>query len=339
MKVALDASYSLGEHPTGVGVYSRELLTGLAAARPGPWLWCYRPHRFLASFREPLPAGCHRRLLLERWTPAAHLFHGLNQRLPHARLRRAVVTFHDLFVLTAAYSTPEFRARFAAQARHAAERADHILAVSSFTAAQVRELLHVEAARVSVTPHGVRFRQFPTLPRQPWVLCVGAIQKRKNTARLVRAFRAMPPQWKLVLAGATGFEAGETLAAIAQSPRRADIRHTGFVTDEQLAQLYAQASIFAFPSLDEGFGMPVLEAMMAGIPVITSRCSALPEVAGDAALLVNPFDEDELAGALCRLAADHALRASLIERGRARARCFSWEETVGQTLAVYQQLA
>lgn len=338
MKVALDATYSIGDHLTGVGVYSRELLSGLAA-HPGSWIWCYRTHRFLAALRQPLPPGCSRRPLLENWAPRAAVFHGLNQRLPAASLRRAAVTFHDLFVLTAGYSTPEFRARFAAQARFAAARADAVLAVSAFTASQVRDLLAVEPSRITVTHHGVRFRKFPAVPRQPLVLCVGALQKRKNTARLVRAFAAMPPGWRLVLAGSHGFEAQETLDAIENSPRRADITATGFVTDQELSALYAQASIFAFPSLDEGFGIPLLEAMMAQVPTLTSNRSALPEVAGDAALLVDPFQEEEIAAGLRRLAEDDSLRASLISKGLERARRFTWDRTVEQTLHVYRQIA
>lgn len=334
----MDATYSIGDHLTGVGVYSRELLSGLAA-HPGSWIWCYRTHRFLAALRQPLPPGCSRRPLLENWAPRAAVFHGLNQRLPAASLRRAAVTFHDLFVLTAGYSTPEFRARFAAQARFAAARADAVLAVSAFTASQVRDLLAVEPSRITVTHHGVRFRKFPAVPRQPLVLCVGALQKRKNTARLVRAFAAMPPGWRLVLAGSHGFEAQETLDAIENSPRRADITATGFVTDQELSALYAQASIFAFPSLDEGFGIPLLEAMMAQVPTLTSNRSALPEVAGDAALLVDPFREEEIAAGLRRLAEDDSLRASLISKGLERARRFTWDRTVEQTLHVYRQIA
>lgn len=338
MKVALDATYSIGDQLTGVGVYSREILSGLAA-QPGDWIWCYRTHRFLAALRQPLPKGCSRRPLLESWVPRAAVFHGLNQRLPAASLRRAAVTFHDLFVLTAGYSTPEFRARFAEQARLAAARADAVLAVSAFTASQVRDLLHVEPSRITVTHHGVRFREFPAMPRQSVVLCVGALQKRKNTARLVRAFAAMPAGWRLVLAGSYGFEAQETLDAIEASARRADISATGFVDDRQLAALYAQASIFAFPSLDEGFGIPLLEAMMAEVPILTSNRSALPEVAGDAALLVDPFQEEEIAAGLRRLAEDKSLRASLIAKGLERARQFSWDRTVEQTLHVYRQIA
>lgn len=334
----MDATYSAGEHLSGVGVYSRELLWGLAQTDFARWVWCYRPHRYLRSWKERLPSGCRRGLLFDGRTPRAELFHGLNQRLPKARLKRAVVTFHDLFVMTGDYSTPEFRARFREQAREAVARADHIIAVSAFTASQVHDLLGVENDRITVTHHGVRFREFPARSREQLVLCVGALQKRKNTTRLVRAFRALPAGWKLVLAGSEGYESAEVVRAIEESPRRRDIVRTGWISDVELADYYARASIFAFPSLDEGFGIPVLEAMMAGVPVLTANRSALPEVAGEAALLVDPMREDEIAGGLERLANDRSLRAKLVASGYERVKQFRWDQTVRQTVAVYKKL-
>ncbi len=148
----------------------------------------------------------------------------------------------------------------------------------------------------------------------------------------------MPAGWRLVLAGSQGYEAREALQAVEASARRADIQVTGWIDDAALASFYARASIFAFPSLDEGFGIPVLEAMAAGIPVITSNRSALPEVAGDAALLIDPLSEDEIASALDKLAADEDLRSSLIDRGRQRAQQFTWANAVAKTLEAYGPL-
>lgn len=340
MPIALDATYSLGRHLSGVGVYSREILFRLARAHPEErFQFCYRPHRLLASLRERLPANASRRLLVG--APAADLFHALNQRVD-APARRTVATFHDLFVLTGEYSSPEFRARFGAQARQAAALSDLVIAVSQFTADQVKTLLGVEPSRIRVIPHGVRLPPASgpaAAGRDKLVLCTGTIQKRKNIARLVRAFERMPAGWKLVLAGAVdGFGAAQQLSAVQASPRRGDIQVLGYVTAEQLESLYARAQVFAFPSLDEGFGMPVLEAMARGVAVVTSARSALPEVAGDAALLVDPFDVEAIGAALVRLAQDEALRAELARRGRQRARAFSWESAVERTWAVYREL-
>jgi glycosyltransferase involved in cell wall biosynthesis len=341
LKIALDATYSVDRNLSGVGVYSREILHGLATRHSeASYLFCYRPHRLWRSFSEQLPAGCHRRLLWKNLPPSADLFHGLNQRLDSSRHRRAVATFHDLFVMTGDYSTPEFRARFTDLARTAAARAHLIITVSRFTAGQVTSLLQVDPGRIRVIPHGARRvpADHSALPREPMILFVGAIQRRKNIARLVEAFEQTAPRWRLVLAGASGFGAEEALERIDASFRKNDIQVLGYVPDSLLEELYRRASIFAFPSLDEGFGMPVLDAMARGVPVLTSNISALPEVAGDAALVVNPLDATSIADGLTRLVQDQALRAHLSHRGLARSREFDWEKAVDDTWKVYQEL-
>jgi glycosyltransferase involved in cell wall biosynthesis len=258
--------------------------------------------------------------------------------LPRRGFRHQIATFHDLFVLTNEYSSRKFRERFASQAREAAAAADLVIAVSAFTASQLENVLKVPKPRIRIVHHGVVPRVIPQRPRENLVLSVGAIQRRKNQARLVRAFGAMPEGWHLLLAGSQGFEAAETLQEIARSPRAQSIRVTGYVSDRELSELYARASIFAFPSLDEGFGMPVLEAMAAGIPVVTSNRSSLPEVAGGAALLVDPQDEDELASALLLLAKNEARRRELTARGLLRSQQFLWRNTVAKTMEVYAAL-
>ena len=157
MKIALDATYSVGRNLTGVGVYSKAILSGLAQSHPDTrFLFCYRPHRFLRSFSDAIEPNCRRRLLTKTWQPSADLFHGLNQRIDWAKHGRTVSTFHDLFVMSGDYSTPEFRTRFTDQALRAAERSDLIITVSHFTARQVQQLLKVEASRIRVIHHGCR---------------------------------------------------------------------------------------------------------------------------------------------------------------------------------------
>ena len=336
MKIALDATYSVGDALSGVGLYSREILFGLAASHPETRFdFCYRPHRFLRAGK--LPANARRRLLAG--PQAADVFHGLNQRLPRMFRGRAVATFHDLFVMTGEYSTPEFRARFEAQARQAALRADAIIAVSEFTRGQVIELLQVDPSRVQVIHHGVRALMAGEAGvRENVVLNVGAVQTRKNIVRLVDAFESLDPGWRLVLAGAFGYGAEAIRSRIERSSANDRISVLGYIGVEELAGWYARASIFAFPSLDEGFGMPLLEAMAAGIAIVTSTSSALPEVAGDAALLVDPYDTEALSQALKRLADDSELRLDLVRKGQARVREFSWDKAVRETWAVYQKL-
>ena len=147
-----------------------------------------------------------------------------------------------------------------------------------------------------------------------------------------------PHDWHLVLAGSTGFGAEEILREIETSPRRANIHLPGYVGSKQLEGLYRAASMLAFPSLDEGFGLPILEAMAWGVPVVTSNRSALPEAAGDAAIQVNPEDVDELAFAMRTLAENDGLRKSLIVAGLARAAEFSWRKAVEATWSVYKEL-
>ncbi len=237
---------------SGVGLYSHEILTGLAAAHPEVRFdFCYRPHRYLRARRAALPPNVRRRLLAEPLGPrGADLFHGLNQRLPHVPMRRAVATFHDLFVMTGEYSTPEFRARFTAQARDAAQRADAVIAVSEFTRSQVISLLGVEPARVHVVHHGIRKLAGPggaPQAREKVILNVGAIQKRKNIARLVEAFETLPAPWRLVLAGSNGYGAEEILARIESSPARDRIRVTGYVSAADLAALVRASVDFRLP--------------------------------------------------------------------------------------------
>jgi glycosyltransferase involved in cell wall biosynthesis len=340
LRIALDATYSLDRRLSGVGVYSRELLFGLARERAeADYLFCYRPHRFLRSYRDCLPANCARRLLWNGVPVFGDLFHALNQRVDSRRHRRIVSTFHDLFVLTSEYSTPDFRERFGGQARLAAERSDLIIAVSEFTAGQVRDVLNVEPGRIRVIPHGTRPPAAAlSRSRERLILFVGAIQQRKNVARLVEAFEKAAAGWKLVLAGSHGYGAESILSRIEQSPRRADIELPGYVSNQELDELYSRASIFAFPSLDEGFGMPVLDAMMRGVPVLTSNRSALPEVSGDAARLVNPLDTDAIAEGLRALIDDETLRMNLVRKGLEHASQFTWEKAVERTWQVYSEL-
>src|SRR5947209_2905502 len=209
---------------------------GLAAAEPEvEWDWYYRSQRYWRAVSSgSRPANVNIRFLADSFgSRRARIFHGLNQRLPRRRFRRQIATFHDLFVLSGEYSTPEFRTRFAAQAREAAHAADLIIAVSAFTAGQIESYLGIPASRIRVVHHGVLNRPVPESgERQKIVLCVGAIQRRKNQAGLIRAFRAMPPDWMLILAGSNGYGAEEAVAELAASPYADRIRITGYLPEE-----------------------------------------------------------------------------------------------------------
>ncbi len=335
MRIALDATYSVDPHPSGIAIYSRELLSGLARMFPqDEFLHCYRAKQFTNA------RGRRRLLLPPLPTFRADLFHALNQRVDRRPAKKVISTFHDLFVMTGEYSSLEFRTRFAWQARRAAENSDLLIAVSKFTADQAAGLLHFDRSRIRVVPHGVHLPLSADAPvREEIVLFVGALQIRKNIARLVEAFESVPKPWKLVLAGSpSGYGAQSILERIERSPCRERIRVTGYISQTELQRLYSRASVFAFPSLDEGFGIPVLEAMAYGVPVITSSRSALPEIADGAAILIDPEQTDDLRDALYRLIHDSELRSRLVELGRARAELYSWERAVRETHSVYREL-
>ena len=355
MRVGLDATYGVGSEPSGVAIYCRNLIRELARGHAGDsFLLAYRSNRLTRAFQEPNPASNCTRVLLEGaatrvWAGRVDLFHGLNQRLPKVRFRRTVVTFHDLFVMTGRYSTPEYREKFTELAKEAAERADRIVAVSDFTADETARLLSFPREKIATVHHGVEappklskeelaaFRREMGL-ESPFLLHVGAIQSRKNCERLVEAFERLPGEPLLVLAGAAGFEADQTFARIDLSPAKGRIRALGYVDAVARAKLYQTAMALAFPSLDEGFGLPVLEAMAAGLPVLTSNRSALPEVAGEAALLVDPFSAEEIEAGLRHLLTDEESRASLREKGLDRARELNWAKAAERTWAVYEEL-
>ncbi len=342
MRIALDATYSVDPNPSGIAIYSREILNGLAAEHPEDrFLHCYRPKQFGKPAERSFQNVGRRLLLPPVPTFRADIFHALNQRIDRRPAKAVVCTFHDLFVMTNEYSSATFRKRFIEQAKRAARNSDIIIAVSQFTADQVAELLGFPRAWLRVVPHGVHVpEKVPLTRRGNFILFVGALQVRKNLVRLVEAFERLSGDWHMVLAGApNGFGADKILERIERSPVRDRIQVKGYVSRLELDSLYARAAIFAFPSLAEGFGIPVLEAMAWGIPVLTSSTSALAEVVGRSAILVNPEDSDAISAGLSALANDAELRDCLAKRGLKRVQQFSWANAVRETYEVYKEVA
>jgi glycosyltransferase involved in cell wall biosynthesis len=274
----------------------------------------------------------------------------------YSRVSRTVVTIHDLSVLR----YPEVYFLDAAAERRAREHfaaitagADAVIAVSEATQRDVVELLDVAAGRVATVPHGVEpgFRPPSVSPAglglpAPYLLFVGGIDFKKNVARLVLAFalacecERLPHA--LVLAGPLQARGNPFFAAACAAADRAGIADrlvwVGYVPDGDLPALYAGADVLVFPSLWEGFGFPVLEAMACGTPVVTSAGTAMSEVAGEAALLVDPHDPQAIAdGILGALDPDTGRR--LAQEGLRRAGRYTWEQTAARTLAVYEAVA
>jgi glycosyltransferase involved in cell wall biosynthesis len=231
------------------------------------------------------------------------------------------------------------------QTWHTIRLASHVVAVSEATKAHLTRRFRMDPSRVSVSLEGCspQFREVEDaealealrdrleLPER-YVLYVGRIQPRKNLVRLMEAFARVCREHPelphhLVMAGGKGWLYDGIYTAAEKSPVCDRIRFLGYVEEADLPLLMNGADVFALVSLWEGFGLPVIEAMACGTPVVTSNCSSLPEVAGDAALLVNPKDVNGIAAALTRLLTDGALRASCVEKGRAQAARFTWEHT------------
>ena len=222
-------------------------------------------------------------------------------------------------------------------------RAERLLAVSGYTRADIQKQYGIEASKITVCGNGCRdgFRPLSAEEKQqaqrqyaegqPYFLYVGAIHPRKNTHRLIEAFsrfkRRTDAAVKLLIAGRFAWQTGPVKTAFEASAFQVDIRFLGFVPDEKLPQLVGGAFCFVYPSLFEGFGLPLLEAMHCDVPLISSRSSSLPEVAGDAALLFDPQDAELLAAALQRIYQEEGLRHKLVEAGRLQRRKFSWERT------------
>jgi glycosyltransferase involved in cell wall biosynthesis len=265
------------------------------------------------------------------------------------------VTIHDVIPLVLPWAFPlRHRWVLAAALARVRKQAEMVIVPSSAVAEDVVHYLHVERERITVIPMGCapRFqpREEPSratalrrrydLPER-YILFVGTLEPRKNVKTLLQAFArviAEKPQdgLHLVIAGGGGW-GGENHLATVEALRIHDyVRFTGFVEDDDLPDLYRGALLFVYPSLYEGFGLPVVEAMACGTPVITSNCTSLPEVAGDAALLVDSTQVEALAAAISSVMTDGELRQALRVKGLARAHAFSWEAVAQQTLAIYR---
>jgi glycosyltransferase involved in cell wall biosynthesis len=258
----------------------------------------------------------------------------------------SVVTVHDVLPL----SEPEHYSklilwRYRLLARSAVRSAALVLTGSRYSAGEIERRLGVDPARIRVTPYGVEERFRPmAVDRErlerlgvtgPYVLCVGTLEPRKNLAGAVRAFELVQRDFlehSLVLIGGRGWLSGE----LERLARETEVRlvKPGYVTDDELVELYSGSDCFLFPSLSEGFGFPVLEAMACGAPVISSDRASLPELVGDAGVLVEPAPE-ALAQALRELLSSADRRAELSRMGRERARRFSWGACATATVAAY----
>jgi glycosyltransferase involved in cell wall biosynthesis len=292
--------------------------------------------------------------LLAGLDPPCDVFHATNNVFPYrVRAARHVLTVHDLtLLLFPEWHPPDRRRLMTRELDPAVRRADHVITPSHATRIDVLKCLPVEPDRVCVIPEGVS-GAFAPLPRErlttllaplglrpgEYLLFLGTLEPRKNLLRLLEAVeQAGPTIGPLVVAGGRGWGDRQLRATLARLQRTGRVRALGYVSDSARPPLLGGARAFVYPSLYEGFGLPPLEAMACGTPVVTSSVASLVEVVGDAALLVDPRDVAALAAALRRIWEDDALRADLAARGRAQARRFTWERTARLTLDVYRSV-
>jgi glycosyltransferase involved in cell wall biosynthesis len=225
------------------------------------------------------------------------------------------------------------------------QKADRVICVSRFTASEISRFYPAAMGKCEVIHCGVEEPAATTAPRVPlpedFLLFVGTLEPRKNLPRLLRAFARLrddPTVPPLLIVGAQGWGREDLAGMIAAEGLEGRVLLLGFLEEAELQWVYSRAKCLLMPSLYEGFGLPVLEAMQHGIPVIVGSTSSLPEVAGDAGLLVNPFSEVDIAGAIQRLMADNELYQSLAEKARQRALRFSWVSAAEQTLALFENV-
>lgn len=268
--------------------------------------------------------------------------------------RPVVVTVHDLAFLRFPEQYPRFKQRYLSlMTRHSVRHAARVIAVSNSTRNDLVHYYGVSSERVSVVPNGVdptlrpidgneiaEFRRARSLPEQ-FILFLGTLQPRKNLIALLRAWSKLDPSERLplVVVGSQGWMYEPIYGEARALGVAGEVVFKGFAEPSELAGWYSAATIFVYPSLYEGFGLPVLEAMRCGTPVIASNVSSLPEVAGDAALLVDPTDVGALSDAIERLTLDSELRADLARRGLEWSGRFSWARTARETANVYRLAA
>lgn len=275
---------------------------------------------------------------LDRALLDADIFHASNQTRIVPKRARLTATVHDLTTLLMPEvhlpSNIDADRDFAARVLR---RADGLIAVSENTRQDAIRLLSIAPDRITTIHSGVPdtfFDALPTRRERPYVLFVGTIEPRKNLETLLDAWKKIRhDEHELLIAGPVGWAAQATVARI-----RAEATYLGYVPETELPGLVAGAKAFVYPSLYEGFGFPVVQAMAAGAPVITSGASCLPEIAGDAALLVDPRSVSELAGTLERLLESEGLRSELSARGRKRAQMYRWERCASRSLEFFQNV-
>ena len=374
-RIALDYTPAV-KQAGGIGRYVRELTKALASIdqssayrlfaagakiaelpQPPADNFTWKPTRVSSVWLARLWHRARVPLPIEAFTGSVDLFHATDFVLPPTRSRsRALLTVHDLsFVRVPSAASPPLKAYLDAVVPPSVEAADHILADSEATKADLIDLYNTPRDKISVLYSGVnpRFRRVEDpaalqavrlkygLANISYILSVGTVQPRKNYSRVVQALAALRQTGRdlhYVIAGGSGWLQDELWETIARTGMQDCVHLLGLVADDDLPALYSCARSLLMASLYEGFGLPLLEAMACGTPVITSNLSSLPEVAGKAALLVDPHDTDAIAEAILRLETNDEARSQLMRSGYEQAKHFTWERAARQLKSVYDDM-
>jgi glycosyltransferase involved in cell wall biosynthesis len=360
VRVAVDATPLLGTR-TGVGAFVAGVLPALAHRddlRVGAFGLTWSGRRSLPRVvpadvevaRVPMIAGALLPLwsrcdgpAAEWWTGRTDVVHGTNFVVPPARHAAEVVTVHDLTSVRFPELCAPASLAYPELVRRAIRRGAWIHTPSEFVAREVVELLGAEPERVRAVAHGVHAPPArvttPPAGQDRYVLALGTAEPRKDLPGLVQAFDAVAddhPDVRLLLAGAKGWGEAALAVAIDSAVHRSRITRLGYLDDARRAVVLAGAAVLAYPSVYEGFGLPPLEALAAGVPVVATRAGAVPEVVGDVARLVEPGDTDALAGALAAvLDESEAERATAVEAGKRHAAHFTWERCAAGLAGLY----
>ncbi|MCC2640308.1 MAG: putative Mannosyltransferase [Nitrospira sp.] len=365
MRIGIDAASVVGDKG-GVGWHTHHLLRALLDVKDDiEYLGYLRPGSLRAGLLDGWPVNDRMRWMeVPRWLmplrgirDGLDLYHGPNFKM-HTRGRSGgIVTIHDLWLAR----HPQYSRKLLGQAgssrraRARANRARKVVTVSEFSAQEIETLYGIPRERMAVIHNGVsqefspvrdepamaKLRKRWAIPASGFILFVGGADPRKNHRVFLQAVAQSRSQLggrAILLVGDAEHPQGSYKATARALGLEPDVRCTGRLDREDLRQLYAFADLFVFPSRYEGFGMPVLEAMACGSPTITSSTSSLPEVAGDAALLIHPDDPEALGQAMVTVLSDHELRRQLRQRGFERARLFTWQRAALRTVALYREL-
>ncbi|MCC7355738.1 MAG: glycosyltransferase family 4 protein [Anaerolineae bacterium] len=373
LRIGIDGR-TIQDHFPGIGRYTYHLVDALAPLAPGDSIILLHNPR-LPNSRYPLadlarhpnvrllevpilPFSLAEQLRLPGIARALRLdlFHSPYYIKPYWLPCPSILTLYDIISHTHPSSLPSARARllFEVTTRLALRSARLVLTLSEDAAKALNRYYRVSPGKIVVTPGAAAARFSPASPEAiaamrtryglppAYILYLGINKPHKNLVRLVEAWSKVSLKEKasiaLVLAGREDTRYSDYRQRVLELGLGAGVRFLGDVAEADLPALYSGALAFSFPSLAEGFGLPVLEAMACGTPVVCSNLSSLPEVVGDAALLIDPYDVDALAAAICRVLADEGLRREMRAKGLIQAATFSWERTARETLAAYRRV-